>query len=101
MSDFRNSLKIIWEMWPAIMLAVLGGVVRMINSKHAITTYFFIGGLLSSAFVAVVVSLLLAEARVPQLTQMAMVGMSGYSSSELLGILKTKIIKRIGNEKDG
>lgn len=100
MDEFRNSLKTILEMWPAILLALLGGIARMINSKRAVTVCFVFGGLLSSAFVAIVVSLLLADAEIPRCTQMAIVGMSGYSSSEILSVLKTKILKKIGGIND-
>ncbi|MGE4520643.1 MAG: phage holin family protein [Desulfobacteraceae bacterium] len=96
MDEFRSVLKIMLEMLPAILLALLGGIVRMVNKKETITFCFVLGGLFSSAFVAIIVSLLLSGVEIPKCTQMAMVGMSGYSSSEILGILKSKILKKIG-----
>jgi hypothetical protein len=46
--------------------------------------------------VAIIVSLLLSGSGVPHCTQIAIVGMSGYSSSEILAILKKKVLKKIG-----
>lgn len=98
MDEIPKIIKTICEMSPAILLAMLGGIVRMVQEKRGGVTFCFVlGGLVSSGFVAIIVSLLLSGVDAPSCLEVALVGMSGYSYGEILSILKRKVLKKIGS----
>ena len=89
-------LKACMEVAPAVLLAMLGGMVRMMQNPKAFSWCWFFGGLLMSAFVGILVFLLIADAEaVSPNFRAAVCGVSGYSSAQILGLLEKKVLRAV------
>jgi len=84
------------EIAPAVLLAMLGGVVRMIQNPKSFSWCWLFGGLLMSAFVGILVFLLIADAEaVSANCRAAICGVSGYSSAQILGLLEKRVLRAV------
>ncbi|MCK4500498.1 hypothetical protein KAU11_08365 [Candidatus Babeliales bacterium] len=88
----------IWEYlkssWPVLSLGVFGGFVSLISGEKKITVRVFFGGLLLSAFVALMVDSLVSRANVGQNVTVVSVGMASFCSRELIEIARRAYIAR-------
>lgn len=86
---------------PPVFLAVMGGVVHMFQSQKQFSWVWVSGGLLMSAFVGILVYLLMAEAPVSANVRAAMCGVSGYSSAQILRLIEKLVLRRVSERMEG
>ena len=80
---------------PLMCLGVFGGFVSIISGDKKITVRLFFGGLLLSAFIALMVGALLGKTKVGQNELVVYVGMSCYCCREVTEIIRRAYIKKI------
>lgn len=90
------------DSWPVLTLGMFGGFVSLISGDKKITVRLFFGGLLLSAFVALMVDSLISRSDVGQNERVAFVGMASFCSRELIELARraylTKFKRVIGGE---
>ena len=77
---------------PVILLGIFGGLVRQINEKGT-TTKIFVCGIITSGFVALIVSLAIHDLTIALNLKAVIIGISGYSAVQVLGIFNNAILK--------
>ena len=92
LTDYRDVLA---GIVPVALLAALGGVVRSMQCGKTGLKAVAIAAI-SAGFAGVTVNWLLAETGLPVGVRAALVGLSGYSSGELLKILSARLCKWAG-----
>lgn len=86
------------EAVPAVALAVMGGVARvLIASKRRecllrVLIWDMLVGVVAASFAGVITWLLLESSPIPPGIQAGIVGMAGYSGPQLLAVLSRKLI---------
>ncbi len=95
---FKTVCEFINESLPAILLAMFGGAVNMLNSKDKQFSWrwFFIG-IITAGFVGYVMSTLMCGYGVNEHVSKVAIAISGYSANDILRVLKEKLIERITN----
>ena len=87
-----------------IVLALIGGCVRVLRKGEERTMTQVIATLLASGFVGVLVYMLLQDFRMPDGIKVAAVGASGYSAGSLLPIIEkwmsNEASKRAGDRNE-
>ena len=76
-----------------VVLALLGGCVRVLRKGEECTMTQVVATLLASGFVGILVYMILQDFRIPEGMKMAIVGASGYSSGSLLPIIESWVCR--------
>lgn len=87
-----EDLTRLWEMMPAIALAVMGGIVKWARGGSCSLAGLFVG-LLSAGFAGVVVYLLLDGTTVSHTMRGAAVGIAGYAGGDLLQVFSRRMCR--------
>jgi hypothetical protein len=72
------------EAIPALVLAALGGIVQLMQSKKEVSFYNFLAGTLTAIFAGALMFLFLHDMGLSMSVKGAIVGLTGYSSGEAL-----------------
>jgi hypothetical protein len=81
----------------ALLLALLGGVVRSVRcEKSDFTIWGLLQRLLAALFVGALATLILSGVDMPDGVRTAVAGSSGYAANDLLGCLLPWVRKKIG-----
>jgi hypothetical protein len=79
-----------------VALAVFGGIAHGLNCKQEeFSWWFFFTGIITSAFVGICVFYVLDGVSIPQGFKSASIAISGYSSHEVLQVLKKRVLKSL------
>lgn len=81
------------KLTPALVLAVLGGLVKLLQVGCRITLGRVVVSIMTAGFTGVVVFLLIQDLSMPQSLQAAIVGICGYSAGEILSVLSETVKK--------
>lgn len=86
---------------PAILLAMFGGVISVLNTKNKEFTWrWFLTGVLTAGFVGMIMDSFLCAYDISPHIRTAVISISGYSSNDLLQVLRDKLIERVKNYGD-
>uniref|UniRef100_I2Q038 Holin n=1 Tax=Desulfovibrio sp. U5L TaxID=596152 RepID=I2Q038_9BACT len=91
------------EAAPAVALAVLGGVVRVLIASRRrecpvrVLVWEMVVGIVAACFAGVLTWLFLESSPIPPGIQAGIVGMAGYSGPQLLAVFSRKLLR--GAEK--
>jgi small basic protein len=88
------------EKIPVILLGIFGGLVRQINEKHT-ETRIFISCIVTSAFVALLVSWSLDDLQISANLKAVIIGISGYSAVQVLAIINRAVLDRMQKISEG
>lgn len=80
--------------WPVLSLGVFCGFVSLISGEKKITVRIFFGGLLLSAFVALMVDALVTRADIGPNATVVSIGMASFCSREIIEIAKRVYLSR-------
>lgn len=95
----REFLSELIALTPVILLSVFGGVVSYINTpKRYFSWWFMLVGVVTAAFVGLVVNFLLATTSLPDGIKSAAIAVSGYASRDVLFLLKSRLLDVIKKE---
>lgn len=78
---------------PGIVLAMMGGLVRLLSSKENLSLVVLVTEFLMSAFSGIIVFLLIYDFNFSIYIKAALIGISGYCSRDILNLLRTKTLK--------
>lgn len=96
---FRDCLDAAVKLAPVILLSVLGGVVSQLNQpKEQFSWWWMAVGIITAAFVGLVVHFLLQSTGFNPGFKSAVIAISGYTSRDVLVLLKTRFLKRLKKE---
>ena len=85
---------------PAVILAILGGFVRIIQSTEEFSIARLITGIISAGFVGILLYLFMYDLNLSPTFKAAIIGISGYAFGDILPLLN-KIVKQIITNKIG
>lgn len=95
MQDFRNWVDTFFSMLPPITLAIVGGIVNLLNSdKRHSSISFYLAIVVTSGFVGLITFLFISEVPMSPKIRAAVVGVSGCSAREVLEILQRRLLNR-------
>ncbi len=84
------------KLLPVLFFAILGGIVNQINRpREQFSWWWLLVGIVTAAFVGIVVHLLLEPTSFPSGLKSATIGISGYASREVLSLLKKRVLRRL------
>lgn len=81
---------------PLLGVALLGGMVRMLQAKESFNFYRMIAGLITSGFTGAIVYFLISDLNISENVKAACIGIAGYSGGDLLPWL----VHRLGSILD-
>ena len=97
--ESTDLITVIMTSWPAVMIALFGGFVKiMMTGEQKLNVKFAIGSLCAAGFVGLLVCLLLHEADIPESIKGFVVGICGASAESTLALLQKKgqeVLKRV------
>ncbi|MCP4683385.1 MAG: hypothetical protein GY864_13725 [Desulfobacterales bacterium] len=95
----REFLTELAKLAPVVFLSVFGGVVSYINKpKDEFSWCFMLVGVVTAAFVGIVVHYLLQSTSFPPGIKSAAIAVSGYASRDVLFLLKKRLLKTAKKE---
>lgn len=82
---------------PAILLAMFGGTVQILNNKRkdSFSWRWFLIGNLTAGFVGYIMSQVTCELSISSGMTNVIVAISGYSANDILKALRNKLIKKV------
>ena len=98
----KDIVKMGMEILPAVSLAVFGGLTRTLVGKNLKERYNWrigITEMVIAGFAGVVLHLLMSEYNISEGYKSAAIALSGYSAREVLGLLRTGLLKKISGGK--
>jgi len=94
----------IWELLyqsvPAIVVALFGGIVSVINSKEKISVKYALGGVLTAVLVGLILDMSMIEFQVSEKVRVIVVALGGYCSRDAMVLLENVFLKNLKRKVD-
>ena len=85
--------KTLFDTLPAMLIAAFGGLVCYMGTpKRTWSLSTFFTGILTAAFVGMLLSLVLESVEIPSTMKAAIIAMGGHCSKDILAILRKKLM---------
>lgn len=95
MFEFQRTIEAVITVVPPMLIASFGGFIAVLNSKTKNRSLpYFLSGISTSAFVGLVVHWIMRHLAVSQDLSSAIICISGFASSDVLDILKEKVLAK-------